>query len=572
MSLLDKLIGGAPGEDGATWRDGASAPDNGVGVNGDYYLRHSNGDVYKRVAGVYSVVANIRGPAGDEGATADELTPIDLDLHETFDRAVVDFMPIFLIDVDDGMSDPTLTRFTTLSEGTPQTPTIGGGEMTLVHASGGDKNTGLQEGADIGMCQIASSLKIVSRSGTDTNAYENVGVGIAKDASNFILAIWRRKDGLASIQVKIGGSSNFRADVSAAGWTLPFEIGFSLVANSCVMWRRVPGGTWTKVTTYDVSATKNFKTSDISGWKGAFWLATESSVAVTFVFDDFVIGRFGSVGFRDPAIVSNEDGSPRFAGSHLHLTATCTDPTAAAYCGVFNLDLADGTLVQEGVIMVSRSGQIQNDNAAHLIAYDDATFRLFMTTWGNAGGSAADIQILYKNETVLDLLSGARLVGSMTQLSLPTIPGSAGAYDPHAIKVGGTWYLAHTIGPSTPQTFYPALASSADLSSWSDVGSDPAAAPYEGTRIVPLAGAWWVLSASALARTNVYDLTMTYQGKMDTLAVGSGGYPPHPMLVPYGQYIYQVTFDNALFSGVANTIGHFRMFRARRYGAHGEGV
>lgn len=63
----DNLIGGATGLTGlpgSTWRDGAGVPSNATGIDGDYYLNRTNGDVYKRATGIYGVVANIVGPAG----------------------------------------------------------------------------------------------------------------------------------------------------------------------------------------------------------------------------------------------------------------------------------------------------------------------------------------------------------------------------------------------------------------------------------------------------------------------------------------------------------------------------
>lgn len=59
--------GGAGG--GSVWRDGSGVPSNSLGNDGDYYLRTSNGDVYAKSSGTYSVVGNIRGPAGATGAT-----------------------------------------------------------------------------------------------------------------------------------------------------------------------------------------------------------------------------------------------------------------------------------------------------------------------------------------------------------------------------------------------------------------------------------------------------------------------------------------------------------------------
>jgi hypothetical protein len=60
---------GAAGAPGSVWRDGVGAPSSGLGINGDYYLNDSNGDVYLKASGAYSIVTNIRGPAGTAGAS-----------------------------------------------------------------------------------------------------------------------------------------------------------------------------------------------------------------------------------------------------------------------------------------------------------------------------------------------------------------------------------------------------------------------------------------------------------------------------------------------------------------------
>ena len=57
---------GGGGGGGAAWHDGPDAPASSLGNDGDYYLRSSNGDVYEKVAGSWSVVANIKGPASTE--------------------------------------------------------------------------------------------------------------------------------------------------------------------------------------------------------------------------------------------------------------------------------------------------------------------------------------------------------------------------------------------------------------------------------------------------------------------------------------------------------------------------
>jgi len=54
---------------GSSWYNGAGAPDNSLGNDGDYYLDDDTGDVYTKVSGDWgSPVANIRGPQGANGA------------------------------------------------------------------------------------------------------------------------------------------------------------------------------------------------------------------------------------------------------------------------------------------------------------------------------------------------------------------------------------------------------------------------------------------------------------------------------------------------------------------------
>jgi hypothetical protein len=330
-------------------------------------------------------------------------------------------------------------------------------------------------------------------------------------------------------------------------------------------WLRPNGGQWTKQTSFDVSADFNLKTSSLTGWKPGFRITSSGTDQVTFNVTNFNAGRFGSAGgIRDLVVFSNEDGSPRFTGDQVYLTATCTDPQAAAYCGVFTLDLLTFTLTQVGLIMVNRGGAIQNDNAAHVIYYNDTTSKLFITSWGTPSPATA-VQIFYKSVTTQDLATGANVVSGMTQLAFPVVPGSGGTYDPYVIFDGALWYMAHTIGPSVAQTFYPALSSSPDLATWSTVGSDSLAFPFEGTRLVLLASQYYLLCAN-VSQINIYDLSMNFVGnRMGPLIVPSGGYPPHPMMVVHGDYVYQLTFDNTLVGAVANTLGSFREFRAPRY-------
>lgn len=58
---------GSAGTNGSTWFSGATEPEIGTGSNGDYYFRTETNDVYKKEAGTWNIVANLKGASGKEG-------------------------------------------------------------------------------------------------------------------------------------------------------------------------------------------------------------------------------------------------------------------------------------------------------------------------------------------------------------------------------------------------------------------------------------------------------------------------------------------------------------------------
>jgi hypothetical protein len=60
-------VQGIKGDVGSLWYDGGGAPAAGLGVNGDFYLNHANGDVYQKAGGAWGLIANIKGPQGIQG-------------------------------------------------------------------------------------------------------------------------------------------------------------------------------------------------------------------------------------------------------------------------------------------------------------------------------------------------------------------------------------------------------------------------------------------------------------------------------------------------------------------------
>ena len=52
---------------GAKWYDGASSPNNNIGVEGDYYINTINGDIFKFTLSQWERIGNIRGSKGKTG-------------------------------------------------------------------------------------------------------------------------------------------------------------------------------------------------------------------------------------------------------------------------------------------------------------------------------------------------------------------------------------------------------------------------------------------------------------------------------------------------------------------------
>lgn len=62
--IVEALVFPGQAIPGTIWRDGAGVPFNSLGINGDYYLNDTTGDVYLKTTGTYSIVANIHGTNG----------------------------------------------------------------------------------------------------------------------------------------------------------------------------------------------------------------------------------------------------------------------------------------------------------------------------------------------------------------------------------------------------------------------------------------------------------------------------------------------------------------------------
>jgi hypothetical protein len=480
---------------------------------------------------------------------------------QTDDIAYFELLPAALQTLNETFGSDT--GFTKYTEGTPGTTALSGNKYIVTHAGGRNdiitKNT---ISFSIPQAWVETTVNV---SNTGASGYDNGGVGLVKDASNFIFASMDRLSNIARLQVKIAGSNVFIGSVTFTFGT-SFKLGFSLVANSACMWVDAGSG-WIYVVGADVAGYYDFRNSgNLTSWKPGFTLANGGGNS-TWEFSAFKTGCFGGVGMRDQTLVTNEDATPYLAtATAIQFTATSVDPRGVGYCGIYTLDMTSKVLTQTAALMVSRGGKVYNDLACHIIKYAGGNRRVLISTWGN--GFGASLQILYGLLTSGDVLIGANAV-TLTQLSLPGQVGvSPGCYDPMLAwdASNSRWLIAYTLVDDTSfvgNPFYAALAHSSDMASFTLIAKDSANAGYEGTKIVSDAGALLITAGGPAGvgdRARVYDATLSHISVLDLVLSGGADTQPHAAMFTYAGNRYVLSFDNTRYGGVPFTWGRLRLY------------
>lgn len=491
------------------------------------------------------------------------MTAYPLDRHFTLAHSATyfDLQPAALVTVNEAFASD-VGQFTKYTEGVAGTFTVSG-TATLANPNASDRNDIIVEGADIGMPQVCVMIDVVSHSnnGGTPSTYDNIGVGIAKDASNFIFASYDRVNQNIRVQTKVAGVTNFDGNVGSTNLVAPYKLALSIVANSAVVWVDTTntGASWAKLTSFSLTSRIDLKSVSLTGWKGAFTAATHNNS--TWVFDNFKIGRFGAVGLRDMTFVTTDDGTPYVSARSVSFTGSGVDPTGTGYMGVFTLNLDTYAIAQTAVVMTSRSSKIQNDLSGHIIRQANGNRRLLTSSWGN--GFSSTLSVLTAS-TATDILAGANVV-AVTALSLPAHSGAPGGeYDPFLVLIGSTYYLAYTVTTDTSFTgnpFFAALATSPDLTTWTAVGADSGNTGFEGTKIFRSVEGYYVMTGGHTT-ARVYSLAMAFLGLLDFTTVGGTDTFPHPMALIDGSLVKLLTFDNTKYSGGAFTWGAPQVYTA----------
>lgn len=509
--------------------------------------------------------------AGALGAATSEIEPHRMSFSGATTLSYFDIAPSGLNDfLETFGSTGTFTRYT---ESTQGTFTVSSNVGSVAHS--GSQNDIIVEtsGTNVTLPQFFVSVDVPSIPTPNGTSYDNAGVGIVKDANNFLFASIDRVNSLARVQVKIGGSNTFVGSTSHS-FTAPFSIGMGLNGNQVDVWLK-SGGTWSRLTGSSVSAYYDFTTNgNLTGWRAGFTYA--SGGTGTWNFANLSCGRYGGVGIRDMTAVTNPDGSPYTSGTKVYFTATVAFPTGNSCCGVFTLDTSNNAIAQTAAIMVNRGGKAYQDTASHIMAYSNGDRRLTISTWGNGfGGSLLLLHSLYTSGSIPDILTNNASLLTVASLTVPLSTSGVGAYDPFLVYDGSLYWLAYSITNNTNFTgnpFYAALATSSNLTSWTLVGADSANNGWEGTKILKANKKYWVLAGGPAGSGNssrIYDATMTYVGALPGASFSGGSdTQPHPMVFadPDGKHQTLLSFNNTRYTtGTTFTWGQPTVQKSPRF-------
>lgn len=455
--------------------------------------------------------------------------------------------------------------FTKYTEGSAGTTNVASNTYTVSHV--GVKNDIVVKNTVSFSAPLVWVEVQVYVTNTGATVYDNGGVGIAKDANNFIFTSVDRLANIIRLQVKIAGSNVFIGSISQTIGT-SFKLGLSIVCNSACVWIDTGSGWEYKLgasvsSYYDLCIVGN-----LSGWNPGFTLANGGGNS-TWEFSALKAGAFGGVGMRDQTLVTDEFAIPYMPDTDsIMFTATAADPRGVAYCGVYSYNMMTHVISQQAAVFVSRGGKVYNDLSAHIIRYPGGNRRMLIGTWGNGFGGS--IQTLHALFTTGDVLSGVNVV-TMTAITLPGQGGGTpGAYDAMMVwdSVGGKWIVTYTITDDTSfvgNPFYPAVATSTDMASFTLVAKDSSNPGYEGTKLCSLGGSYYITAGGPAGDGNSAKLYSTSLSQLGLVNVGlSGGADtqPHAMIFDYSGGMRMISFDNSRFGSSPFTWGHLRTYAA----------
>lgn len=259
-------------------------------------------------------------------------------------------------------------------------------------------------------------------------------------------------------------------------------------------------------------------------------------------------GLFGMTGIRDQHLVQHADGRPYVRDGKAYFTATCAGFGffQQAHWGVFTLDLADPTRLEQVAQLYShRDGLLLGDHAGQVVRDDERDRWIVATSsWGDFAFDGVHVRHV---ETTTDALHGVHVL----ETERTPLPTEVSSWDPGLTFIDGRWHVSFVESPSQePFDFHPALAAAPEGAAWHEdlelVGAAEDLHQCEGPVLARVGDRWWFLASDGDARRYpVFDLSLDPVGFLDAPYETN---IPHPQLVPLdeGGYLL-VTFDGTQF-------------------------
>lgn len=253
---------------------------------------------------------------------------------------------------------------------------------------------------------------------------------------------------------------------------------------------------------------------------------------------------YGELGLRDLRLVSHADGTPYLEDGRAMLTATSAGPGFfnTAHTSVWALDPDGLSLEHRSDVFFRRPDRpgVYGDHASHLVR-DGDRWLMNTSTWGDFDpkrkGATVGVTLA---ETTADLLAGRHVLDTRP-LSLPTTGfSSVGVWDPHLVRVDGSWLVAY-VSARRFFRFHPVLAAGTRLDDLSVLGAATELKETEGSTLLRVDGAWRLLASDGVDKSYpVFDLGMRQVGRLEA------PYPsniPWPTLLPTDDGWLLVGFD-----------------------------
>jgi hypothetical protein len=502
-------------------------------------------------------------------AAGSSLKPTDLAFTTTAQYRPFEIIAKGFVAVDDDFSSTSgaYKTFAPAPEDHPGTAGAAGGVLSV----SGKKYFSLFASSSGPVAPWAAvQLDVAAFSTASHLSQDTVYAGLVADGANYVMASFNRATQTVAVEVAKDGQL-YQLIQASATLAAPVTFAFVINENNVIALADSGQGFVPLVRANVASALDMRDPAVLSRYRYGFGARADSG---TIAFDRVQAGYWGKAGVRDPHVVTWADGTPFIADNKVYLTLTNAGLGffQFAHWGVYTLDLSSnspGGLQQVGQIFWERGGVVVGDHAGHIV-YDDTitAFRLLVSNWGTFSGNG----VLINAATVQgDILHGVHVIRNPTVQQLPT---TVSRWDPHMVRINGTWYIAFVESPSqNPFTFHPALAvgsRNGQFSNFTLVGRDASHTMTEGMIMQKVGGKWYVLCSSSPAEGSpsgghydIYDLNMRFVGYLNA------PYPtnniPHPMAFPVADTQTQTTrWRMVTFEGTQyyeNILG---------YGTHGD--